>query len=48
VKSITRKVSDVVCELAAGRVGTSHVVQSITRVMGWHFSRYFAVNTRFN
>jgi hypothetical protein len=27
-------------------VGTfHHVIQSRTRVMGWHFSRYFAVNT---
>jgi hypothetical protein len=32
----------------SGRVGTFHVIQSRTRVMGWHFSRYFAVKTRFN
>jgi hypothetical protein len=30
----------------AGRVGNFHVIQSRTRVMGWHFSRhYFAVKT---
>ena len=26
-------------------VGTFHVIQSRTRVTGWHFSRYFAVRT---
>ena len=26
-------------------VGTFHVIQSRTRVMGWHFSRYFADKT---
>jgi hypothetical protein len=27
-------------------VGTFHVIQSRTRVMGWHFSRHFAVKTQ--
>jgi hypothetical protein len=26
-------------------VGTFHVIQSRTRIMGWHFSRYFAVKS---
>jgi hypothetical protein len=29
----------------AGRVGTFHVIQSRTRVMGWHFSRYSVQNS---
>jgi hypothetical protein len=29
-------------------VGTFHDIQSRTRVMGWHFSRYFAVKAPFN
>jgi hypothetical protein len=45
----TKEKLEALVELAQeGRVGTFHVIQSITRVMGWHFSRYFAVKTRFN
>jgi hypothetical protein len=32
-------------ELLEGRVGTFQVIQSRTRVMGWHFARYSVQNS---